>query len=132
MTVDDDTLCLCFVFTLRSAGYALEIGDLNLKRVYDRKETVDLVRNQCETLNPSLARGHKGNNLALVSKGGRRKWWLRGIGGRSGKVKEDGGAGDKKGPAKCWRYRAIDTEGGSRRLCRRNDGALNGEAKALR
>ena len=37
-SVDDNTLYSCFVNALPTAEYALEIRDLNLKQVYNRKE----------------------------------------------------------------------------------------------
>ena len=38
ISVDSDTLYACFVSALPAAEYSLEIRDLNLKQVYDRKE----------------------------------------------------------------------------------------------
>ena len=38
MSVNDNTLYSCFVNALPTAEYALEIRDLNLKQVYNRKE----------------------------------------------------------------------------------------------
>ena len=56
MSVDSNTLYVCFVSALPAAEYSLEIRDLNLKQVYDRKETVNLVRSKYETLRPSFGK----------------------------------------------------------------------------
>ena len=118
MTVDDDTLYSCFVSALPSAEYALEIRDLNLKQVYDRKEIINLVRNQYETLLPSFGKGKGSNSLALVSKGG------RGHGGKGGQGGGRGKAGRKKDSVKCWRCRATGhySDNCTIRLCGRCGG----------
>ena len=46
VSVDGYTFCSCFVNALHTAEYALEIRDLNLKQVYDRKEVLSLVCSQ--------------------------------------------------------------------------------------
>ena len=46
MSVDSDILCACFVYALLAADYSLEIRDLNLKQVYDRKEIINLIRSR--------------------------------------------------------------------------------------
>ena len=101
MTVDDDTLHSCFVSALPSAEYALETRDFNLKQVYNRKEILNLVRKQYETLLPSFGKGKGSNSLALVSKGG------RGDGGKGGQGGGRGKAENKKDSVKCWRCRPI-------------------------
>ncbi|CAN0316506.1 unnamed protein product, partial [Scytosiphon promiscuus] len=72
MSVDDNTLYSCFVNALPSAEYALEIRDLNLKQVFDRKEILNLVRSQYEALLPSFGKP-KGSSTsqALFGNGGR-------------------------------------------------------------
>ena len=50
MSVDGDTLYACLVSALTAAEDSLEIRDLNLKQVYDRKEIINLVRSRYETL----------------------------------------------------------------------------------
>ena len=71
MSVDSDTLYACFVSALPAAEYSLEIRDLNLKQVYDRKEIINLVRSRYETLRSSFGKS-KGSSksLTLVGKGG--------------------------------------------------------------
>ena len=97
MSVDDDTLYSCFISALPANEYALESRDLNLKQVYDRKEILNLVRSQYETMQPSFGKP-KGTSdpLALVAsnEGGKG---ANGRGrGRSGKGngKEDGNGGN--------------------------------------
>ena len=80
MSVDSNTLYACFVSALPAAEYSLEIRDLNLKQIYDRKEIINLVRSKYETLLPSFGKS-KGSSKshALVGKGG------GGFGGKGGK-----------------------------------------------
>ena len=91
MSVDSSTLYVCFVFALPAAEYSLEIRDLNVKQVYDRKEIINLVRGRYETFRSSFGES-KGSSksLALVSKGGCA------YGGKGGKArgKGKGGNGD--------------------------------------
>ena len=71
ISVDSDTLYACFVSALPAAEYSLEIRDLNLKQVYDRKEIINLIRSRYETLRSSFGKS-KGSSksLALVGKEG--------------------------------------------------------------
>ena len=71
---------LCFRL---AAEYSLEIRDLNLKQVYDRKEIINLVRSRYETLRSSFGKS-KGSSksLALVGEG------RSGYGGKGGKRME--------------------------------------------
>lgn len=66
--VDDNTLYPCFINAL-PAECALEIRDLSLEQVHDKKEVLNLVRSQYETLLPTFGKS-KGslNSLALVGK----------------------------------------------------------------
>lgn len=41
---------------LPASEYELEIRDLNLKQTYDRKEILNLVRSQYETIQPSFSK----------------------------------------------------------------------------
>ena len=102
MTVDDDTLYSCFVSSLPSSEYALEIRDLNLKQVYDRKEILRLVRNQYETLRPTFGK-QKGGDLALVGNGNGGKSGQGKGRGKSSKSNEGGGARKTKDLVKCYR-----------------------------
>ena len=71
-SVDDNTLYSCFVNALPTAEYALEIRDLNLKQVYDRKDILNRIRSQYEALLPTCGKS-KGwsNSHALIGNGGR-------------------------------------------------------------
>ena len=83
MSVDSNTLYACFVSALPAAEYSLEIRDLNLKQVYDRKEIINPVRNRYETLRSYFGKS-KGSSksLALVGEG------RSGYGGKGGKRME--------------------------------------------
>ena len=83
MSVDSNTLYACFVSALPAAECSLEIRDLNLKQVYDRKSIVNLVRSKYETLCPSFGQS-KGSSksLPLVGKGG------SGYGGKGGRARK--------------------------------------------
>ena len=98
ISVDDNTLYTCFVAALPAAEYALEIRDLNLKQVYDRKGIINLVRRKFETLGKSKG---SADPLALVVKGGsgqRKKGGkAKGGQGRSEKGKEGNGNANSKG-----------------------------------
>ena len=99
-----------FCFRLAAAEYSLEIRELNLKQVYDRKEITNLVLSRYETLRSSFGKS-KGSSksLALVGQGG------SGYGGRGGKAhgkgkggngnaSSNGGAGKAKGSMRrCFR-----------------------------
>ena len=89
ISVDSDTLYACFVSALPAAEYSLEIRDLNLKQVYDRKEIINLIRSRYETLRSSFGKS-KGSSksLALVGKGG------GGFGGKGGKAHGKGKGGN--------------------------------------
>ena len=89
MSVDSDTLCVCFVSALPVDEYSLEIRDLNLQQVDDRKDTINLVRSIYETLRSSFGKS-KGSSkpLVLVGKGG------SGCGGNGGKAHGKGKGGN--------------------------------------
>ena len=106
LSVDDNTLYSCFVSALPSPEYDLEIRDLNLKQVFDRKEILNLVRSQYEVLLPSF--GKRSDSQAMVGKVGRGHGGGgkgRG-GGRSGRGKEDGRRGKATDTTTCWRCKA--------------------------
>lgn len=42
VSVDDNTLYLCFIDALPTTEYALEIRDLNMKQDYNRREILNL------------------------------------------------------------------------------------------
>ena len=137
MSVDSNTLYACFVSALPAAEYSLEIRELNLKQVYDRKEIINLVRSKYETLLPSFGTS-KGSSKshALVGKGG------GGFGGkgrkthggreRSGKGKEGDGTASSKGGAgnaripkgRCFRCKAAGhcSDNCTAKLCERCGG----------
>ena len=71
MSVDSDPLYTCFVFAVPAAKCSLEIRNLNLNQVYDRKEVINLVRSKYEIVCPSFDKS-KGSSksLAIVGKGG--------------------------------------------------------------
>ena len=87
--MDSDSLYACFVPALPAAEYSLEIQDLNLKQVYDRKETINFVRSTYETLRSSFGKS-KGlsKSLALVGRGG------SGFGGKGGEAHGKGKGGN--------------------------------------
>ena len=105
-----------FCFRLAAAEYSLEIRELNLKQVYDRKEITNLVLSRYETLRSSFGKS-KGSSksLALVGQGG------SGYGGRGGKAhgkgkggngnaSSNGGAGKAEGPMRrCFRCKLRAT-----------------------
>ena len=119
---------LCFRL---AAEYSLEIRDLNLKQVYDRKEIINLVRSRYETLRSSFGKS-KGSSksLALVGKGG------RGYGGKGGKAhgkgkggngnaSSNGGAVKAGGPMRrCFRCKAAGhySDSFTAKLCERCGG----------
>ena len=112
MSVDDNTLYACFVSALPADEYSLEIRDLNLKQVYDRKEIINLVRSRYEALRLSFGKSKgSSNSLALVGNGGRGNGAKGGRGhggrGRSGKGKEGGGNDGAKDSKTCFRCRAT-------------------------
>ena len=131
MSVDSDILCACFVYALLAADYSLEIRDLNLKQVYDRKEIINLVRGRYETLRSSFGKS-KGSpkSLALVGKGG------SGFGGKGGKehgkgkggngnANSNGGAGKANVPfGRCFRCKAAGhySDSCTAKLCERCGG----------
>ena len=137
MSVDSNTLYACFVSALPAAEYSLEIRDLNLKQIYDRKEIINLVRSKYETLLPSFGE-LKGSSKshALVGKGG---GGFGGKGGkthggreRSGKGKEGDGTASSKGGAgnaripkgRCFRCKAAGhySDNCTAKLCERCGG----------
>ena len=137
MSVDSNTLYACFVSALPAAEYSLEIRDLNLKQIYDRKEIINLVRSKYETLLPSFGKS-KGSSKshALVGKGG---GGFGGKGGkthggreRSGKGKEGDGTASSKGGAgnaripkgRCFRCKAAGhySDNCTAKLCERCGG----------
>ena len=71
MSLDSDTLCACFVSAKPAAEHALEIRHLNLKQVYDRKETLNLDGSKYETPGPSFGKSESSStSVQLVGKGG--------------------------------------------------------------
>ena len=125
-SVDSNTLHTA----LPAAEYSLEIRDLNLKQVYDRK-IINLNRGKYETLCPSFG-DSKGSSksLALVGKGG------RGYGGKGGKAhgkgkggngnaSSNGGAVKAGGPMRrCFRCKAAGhySDSFTAKLCERCGG----------
>ena len=78
-----------FCFRLAAAEYSLEIRELNLKQVYDRKEITNLVLSRYETLRSSFGKSkNSSKSLALVGKGG------NGYGGKGGKAHGKGKGGN--------------------------------------
>ena len=72
--------------------YSLDIRDLNIKQVYDRKEIINLVGSKYETLLPSFGKS-KGSSQSLALIGHERG----GYGGKSGRAH---GGRDKSGKDK--------------------------------
>ena len=105
-----NTLYACFVSALPAAEYLLEIRDLNLKQVYDRKGIINLVRSRYEALRSSFGKS-KGSSksLTLVGKGGSGYGGKGGEAHRTGKggngnASSNGGAGKAKGSMRrCFR-----------------------------
>ena len=62
ISVDSDTPYACFVSALPAAENSLEIRDLNLKQVYDRKEVFNLVRSKYKTLSPCFGKSKGWSN----------------------------------------------------------------------
>ena len=96
---------------------ALEIRDLNFKQVYDRREILNLVHSQYETLLPFFGKSKGSSNPSCPVSDGRRGRGGKGGGGRrrgrSGKRNEDGKGDTTVGPGKakdsvpCWRCSAT-------------------------
>ncbi|CAN0515542.1 unnamed protein product, partial [Laminaria digitata] len=113
MSVEDNTLYSCFVNALPAAEYALERRDLNLKQAYDKKEILNPVRSQYNTLLPTFGKS-KGSSQTLMhssEKGGEAMVVEVVGGGRSGKGKEGGNsnknAGARTSKVTCFRCRAT-------------------------
>ena len=122
-SVDSNTLHTA----LPAAEYSLEIRDLNLKQVYDRK-IINLNRGKYETLCPSFG-DSKGSSksLALVGKGGSSyggkggKAHGKGKGG-NGNTSSNGAAGKAKVlTRRCFRCKVAShySDSGTANLCER-------------
>ena len=131
MSVDSETLYACFVSALPAAENSLEIRDLNLKQVYDRKEIINPVRNRYETLRSYFGKS-KGSSksLALVGEGrsgyGGKGGMAHGKGkGGNGNANSNGEAGEAKVPlSRCFRCKAAGHFGDSlpAKLCEKCGG----------
>ena len=131
MSVESNTLIACFVSALPAAEYSLEIRDLNLKQVYDRKEIINPVRNRYETLRSYFGKS-KGSSksLALVGEGrsgyGGKGGKAHGKGkGGNGNASSNGGAGKAEGPMRrCFRRKAAGhySDSCTAKLCERCGG----------
>ena len=75
MSVGSNTLYACFVSALPAAEYSLEIRDLNLKRVYDRNEIINLVRSKVRDASPIFWQVERLINIACARR--KREEWLR-------------------------------------------------------
>ena len=126
-----NTLYACFVSALPAAEYLLEIRDLNLKQVYDRKGIINLVRSRYEALRSSFGKS-KGSSksLTLVGKGGSGYGGKGGEAHRTGKggngnASSNGGAGKAEGPMRrCFRCKAAGhySDSCTATLCKRCGG----------
>ena len=100
ISVDDNTLYTCVVSALPPAGYTLEIRDLNLKQVYDRKEIINLVRSTFENFGTSKGSADPLAPAGKEGSGQRKKGGkTQGGQGRSEKGKEGNGNANSKGGA---------------------------------